>query len=163
MDAKKINTLGKQLALLRNEKTKISAREKEINASIAELEEKLIPLISETGQESWLIPGVGSLSPSYPKYISIENQDKLQAYLKKHNLNQFIQISSKTVETWVKEEMEQLIEKNEKYKLDSDALKKYMIDTYGVSFYEKEKISFYKIKGKVTKSTGSKTKLGGSK
>jgi len=159
VDKAKLDKLCKEYGTIYLKKRKLKAEIKKIDERLAELDVEIPGLIADTGQSKWELPGLGNFAGNYPKYVSIMDQEKLQVYLKKHKLSHMIVIGAKSIESWAKEWMEEQMEKDEKLKLDSDKLKKRMQKELGLSFYEKEKVSFTKDKKKERRKTSSKTKL----
>lgn len=155
----KLDKLCGEYGIAYLKKRKLKAEIKKLDERLAELDVQIPGLIADTGQSKWELDKLGNFAGSYPKYVSIVDQKKLQAYLKKHKLGHMVVIGSKSIESWAKEWLEEQMENSEKLRLDSNKLKKKMEKELGLSFYEKEKVSFTKGNKKEGRAISSKTKL----
>lgn len=137
-----LDTLCLKIADLKQKKAAADKVSNDCGVELEKLYEQAIDRILETGQKKWYVKGAGTFIPAFKHSYTIQNQERLKAYLTKHGLTSIIKLHPQVITTWADETLEALTAKKHELALDVDALNVYALKTYGFTMYERKSISF---------------------
>lgn len=137
-----LDKLCLQIADLKQKKAAADKISTDCGAELEKLYEQAIDMILETGQKKWYVQGAGTFIPNFKRSYTIQNQERLKAFLTKHGLTSIIRLHPQVIKSWADETLEAVAAANKKYAADIDALNAYALKTYGFTVYERKSISF---------------------
>ena len=137
-----LDKLCLEIADFKQKKTDADKVSNDCGVQLEKLYEQAIDMILETGQKKWYVKGAGTFIPGFKRSYTIQNQERLKAFLTKHGLTSIIRLHPQVIKSWADEALEAAAVKNKKLATDLDLLNAYALKTYGITAYERKAISF---------------------